>query len=83
MHSVMQEGKVPKLEKILDSDSEEDAPDVELQIPAHKVGLLFVCFAASCSIAALIVLAVVLYDSILPSRNRRDNVAVRVPRSSS
>lgn len=37
----MQEGKVPKLEKILeDSDSEEEAPDVELQIPAHKVKLI-------------------------------------------
>jgi hypothetical protein len=35
-----QEGKpatIPKLDKILDEDSDEETPDQELQIPAHKV----------------------------------------------
>jgi hypothetical protein len=39
--AVKQEGKpanVPKLDKILDEDSDEEVPDQELQIPAHKVG---------------------------------------------
>lgn len=38
---LVQEGKapkIPKLEKILDDDSDEETPDQELQIPAHKVG---------------------------------------------
>ena len=39
--SSYQEGKVPKLDKILEEDSEdEETPDQEIQIPEHKVKLV-------------------------------------------
>lgn len=36
----MQEGKVPKLDKILEDSDEEELPDQEIQVPEHKVKLI-------------------------------------------
>ena len=39
--SISQEGKLPKLDKILeDSDEEEEKPDAEIEVPEHKVKLI-------------------------------------------
>ena len=39
--SILQEGKLPKLDKILeDSDEEEEKPDAEIEVPEHKVKLI-------------------------------------------
>jgi hypothetical protein len=37
---VPQEGKVPKLDKILDDSDDEVVPDKEIQVPEHKVKLI-------------------------------------------
>ena len=36
----LQEGKVPKLDKILEDSDEEILPDQEIQVPEHKVKLI-------------------------------------------
>ena len=36
----MQEGKVPKLDKILEDSDDEILPDQEIQVPEHKVKLI-------------------------------------------
>ena len=36
----MQEGKIPKLAAILEDSDEEEQPDIEIQIPEHKVKLV-------------------------------------------
>lgn len=38
--SLLQEGKVPKLDKILEDSDEEELPDQEIQVPEHKVKLI-------------------------------------------
>ncbi len=36
----VQEGKIPKLDKILEESDEEEQPDAEVQVPEHKVKLV-------------------------------------------